>query len=316
MKIITLTLNPAIDVHCTAEHFEAGHENLAIITQKDIGGKGINISRALNISGIDNIAFVALENDGGEDFCRELDVCSVKYVPFYLKGSIRENITIHTSDAGETRLSFRGFCADNSLLEQMERKIEAVLSKNDILTFTGSLPPGICVSAAKGFLKRLRGLGVRIVVDCRSFSIDDILEIKPWLIKPNSEEIELYIGERARDFDGLLDAASGFHKEGIENVMISLGEKGAVLVCREGAFTATPPKIEAFSTIGAGDSSIAGFISAINREQNSPEALKTAVAYGTAACMKEGTQPPSLSDINEIYAGVEIKEIGYVPIRG
>ena len=73
MKIITITLNPAFDVHCSAEHFEACHENLATITEREAGGKGVNISRALAMNGVDNLALLAVGDANGADFCRELD---------------------------------------------------------------------------------------------------------------------------------------------------------------------------------------------------------------------------------------------------
>ena len=112
MKIITITLNPAFDVHCSAEHFEACHENLATITEREAGGKGVNISRALTMNGVDNLALLAVGDANGADFCRELDKDGMTYEAIELKGRIRENITIHTKDAPETRLSFTGFATD------------------------------------------------------------------------------------------------------------------------------------------------------------------------------------------------------------
>ena len=97
MKIITLTLNPAFDVHCSADHFEACHENLAVITEREAGGKGVNISRALSMNGVPNLALLAVGDENGADFCRELDKDAMTYDVIELKGRIRENITIHTA---------------------------------------------------------------------------------------------------------------------------------------------------------------------------------------------------------------------------
>ena len=299
MKIITITLNPAFDVHCSAEHFEACHENLATITEREAGGKGVNISRALTMNGVDNLALLAVGDANGADFCRELDKDGMTYEAIELEGRIRENITIHTKDAPETRLSFTGFATDESLLAKFEEKLLPMLESGDIVTFTGSVPSGISMAAVKGFIAKIKNTGAKVVIDSRSFKKDDLIETKPWLIKPN--EID--------SFESVMDGAMALYESGIENVMISLGSKGALLVCADGAFIAHPPKIKAISTIGAGDSSIGGFLAAAAAGKGSDEMIKTAVSFGSAACMSAGTRPPMPADVAKIYADVTVETL-------
>ena len=306
MKIITITLNPAFDVHCSAEHFEACHENLATITEREAGGKGVNISRALTMNGVDNLALLAVGDANGADFCRELDKDGMTYEAIELKGRIRENITIHTKDAPETRLSFTGFATDESLLEKFEEKLLPMLESGDLVTFTGSVPSGISMAAVKGFIANIKNTGAKVVIDSRSFKKDDLIETKPWLIKPNEEEIAVYLGREIDSFESVMDGAMALYESGIENVMISLGSKGALLVCADGAFIAHPPKIKAISTIGAGDSSIGGFLAAAAAGKRSDEMIKTAVSFGSAACMSAGTRPPVPADVAKIYADVTV----------
>ena len=309
MKLITLTLNPAFDVHCSAEHFEACHENLAVINEREAGGKGINISRALTVNGVDNLAILAVGDANGADFCRELDKDGMKYSLITVEGRIRENITIHTKDAPETRLSFTGFDTDNSLLGEFEAKLMPIISEGDIVTFTGRVPSGVDMDAVKTFLRKIEAKGARIVIDSRSFSKDDLVEMKPWLIKPNEEEIAVYLNREISSFDSVLDGARQLYSEGIQNVMISLGAEGALLVCKDGAIIARPPKIKALSTIGAGDSSIAGFIAAAAEGKEFAEMLRTAVSYGSAACMSAGTRPPMPNDVKSVYAQVKVETV-------
>ena len=309
MKIITITLNPAFDVHCSAEHFEACHENLATITEREAGGKGVNISRALTMNGVDNLALLAVGDANGADFCRELDKDGMTYEAIELKGRIRENITIHTKDAPETRLSFTGFATDESLLEKFEEKLLPMLESGDLVTFTGSVPSGISMTAVKGFIANIKNTGAKVVIDSRSFKKDDLIETKPWLIKPNEEEIAVYLGREIDSFESVMDGAMALYESGIENVMISLGSKGALLVCADGAFIAHPPKIKAISTIGAGDSSIGGFLAAAAAGKRSDEMIKTAVSFGSAACMSAGTRPPVPADVAKIYADVTVEKL-------
>ena len=307
MKIVTLTLNPAFDIHCHIDDFKAYHENLANITDREAGGKGVNISRALCVNEILNLALVVLGDENAESFKKSLDSDGMNYRAITVEGRIRENITIHTDNAPETRISFSGFDADISLLKKTEAVLSEVVEKGSCVTFTGRVPSGLTMTDVKAFLRSMQNKGVNLVIDSRSFSLDDLIEIKPWLIKPNQEEISEYLGRKIDSFEQAVSSAQELFYNGIENVMISLGEKGALLVCGEGTFTAIPPQIEIRSTIGAGDSSIAGFLSAAVNGLPASECIRTAVAYGTAACMTSGTKPPRSDDIEEILKLVTVK---------
>lgn len=307
MKIITLTLNPAFDIHCYAENFLPFHENLAEITDRQAGGKGVNISRALCVNGVQNLALVVLGEENADSFRKSLDGDKMTYREVTVKGRIRENITVHTNGADETRISFSGFDADASLLEKIEENLSDIDLADAFLTFTGRVPTGLSIAEVKAFLCRLKERGAKLVIDSRSFSLDDLIEMNPWLIKPNEEEISEYLGRKISSFSQVSAAACELCENGIENVMISLGEKGALLVCSDGIFEATPPDIKAVSTIGAGDSSIAGFLAASVRGLSYSDRLRTAVAYGTAACLTSGTNPPKPNDIEEILKLVTVK---------
>ncbi len=301
MKIITLTLNPAFDIHCHVPAFAPYHENLAKISAHEAGGKGVNISRALTYNGVENLAFVVLGDENGDSFKKRLEDDKMTYSALTVKGRIRENITLHTDNAPETRISFEGFETDEALLT---KTFDALMNEgvsDAIVTFTGRVPSGISMSAVKEFLQKLVDNGAKIVIDSRSFSLSDLIEVKPWLIKPNQEEISEYLGIEIEKFEDAINAARELHEKGITNVMISLGSQGALLVSDSGAYVAKPPKIEALSTIGAGDSSIGGFLAAAVSGEGSEGMLRRAVSYGTAACMTEGTRPPLRSDVEKIY---------------
>lgn len=309
MKIITLTLNPAFDIHCHIKSFAPYHENLAKITDREAGGKGVNISRALTVNGVENLAFVVLGDENGESFAKRLEADRMTYRALTVSGRIRENITIHEDEADETRISFEGFATDASLLSDILSALEREGLDGAFITFTGRVPAGIDMPSVKAFLKSLSEKGAKIIIDSKSFSLDDIIEVKPYLIKPNGEEISEYLGIEITDFSDVRIAAEELHNKGIENVMISLGDKGALLVSDSGAYIATPPRIDAISTIGAGDSSIAGFLAAAVKEKKGADSLRLAVAYGTAACLTEGTRPPRREDVNKIYEKVSTKKM-------
>lgn len=307
MKIYTITLNPAYDVHAYTEHFVPFHENLARICSREAGGKGLNISRALNAAKVPNTAVIVLGTDNCADYKQYLSEAGMDCLLFENAGRIRENLTLHCADASETRISFAGFRLDNDVLTQILETL--TVDDQTIITFTGRVPDGIGIGQVKAFLEELQGKGAKIVLDSRSFTLEDMYDVQPWLIKPNQEEISAFFGCAVESVRDAAAKAKEIAAHGIPNVMISLGQQGALLAAGGTVFHAIPPEIEAMSTIGAGDSTIAGFITAAIQNHSSVKCLQTAVAFGTAACLVEGSQPPQSHDIDRICQQVTIAAV-------
>ncbi|MBR5539366.1 MAG: hexose kinase [Clostridia bacterium] len=306
MKIITLTLNPAFDVHCYSNDFRPYHESIFDITSKDAGGKGVNISRALVSNNVENVAVVIVGRENGEEFCKALERDGLRVLPVWTDGRIRENITLHEDKNPETRISFNGFTCKAGILNEVEEKIGEV-DGDTVVAFTGSIAKGIATADVLALLGKLKSKGAKVIIDSRSVSLDELVAFKPWLIKPNEDEAEHYTGKKINSVLDAGEIANGIFQSGIENVMVSLGKDGAVLACSEGVFHAETPKIDAVSTIGAGDSTIAGFIDGASL--GIEDALKRACAYGTSACMREGTLPPKSEDVANIEKQIKVTKI-------
>ena len=305
MKVYTLTLNPAYDVHADCSALAVGKENFVSILRRDAGGKGINISRALQVGRQPYEALVVLGKENDDEFKKQLGLFGVNAVCLETAGRIRENLTIH-HDGMETRISFSGFAVDENMLALIAERIAG--DEETVLTFTGSLPKGVSKEAAKAFLKELKNRGVRIALDCRSFDLADIQEISPWLVKPNRQEASQWFGDEITSLEEAVKYARKLHDMGVENAFISMDAQGSVLVC-DRALKASVPCIVPVSTIGAGDSTIAGFLTAKGKGLSVEQCLSTAVAFGTAACLTEGTNPPSMRDIMGLLPEIEVAEI-------
>lgn len=141
MKVYTITLSPAYDVHASANSLVIHHENLAHVKSRDAGGKGVNISRALTYNGVENTAVVVLGRDNCADFKAALNADKMTYIVIENDGRIRENLTIHEEGENETRISFSGFSLDNNILSEVEKLLDA--DNDTIITFTGSVPEGV-----------------------------------------------------------------------------------------------------------------------------------------------------------------------------
>jgi 1-phosphofructokinase family hexose kinase len=267
----------------------------------------VNLSRALQSGGTQNTAVVVLGKDNCAEFKEELAHAGLQTILLEKPGRIRENLTLHCADQPETRISFSGFPVDDSLLEEVSALLDA--DRDTVVTFTGRVASGMSVDKAKAFLKDLQKKGAKIVLDSKSFSLEDIFEVQPWLIKPNQEEISEYLGCQINSIAQAIEKTKIFADHGVSNVMVSLGEQGALLLHSGKCYIATPPAIKAISTIGAGDSSLAGFIAAAQKDEDAAGCLKTAVTYGTAACLTPGTLPPQREDLERIYQQVHVKEV-------
>lgn len=309
MRAFTLTLNPAFDLHAKADSFVLHRESVADVTARDAGGKGVNISRALTAFGVENEAVVLLGRENGDGFAAMLDGYGLLHTDFYTDGSIRENITLHVAGEPETRLSFRGFTAQDSLLDEIEVALLAQIEPGDVVTFTGSVPQGFTHARVLTFLSRIKMRGAQLVIDSRSITREDLVALRPALIKPNEEEVAAYIGHPAATLADAVLGARTLAETGIGNVMISFGGEGALLVASGHTFLARPPRITPLSTVGAGDASIAGFLYAAGEGLPAIDCLRTAVAFGTAACLTEGTNPPKKEDVAKILPDVFVQEI-------
>lgn len=307
-SIITLTLNPAFDLHCSVHNFELRSECFAEMISVDAGGKGINVSRALKVNGTDSLSIVVVGAENAMEFCKALNRDNLHYEEIWAEGRIRQNLTLHEEGNNyETRISFDGFACDASILRKVKHRVE--VTENCVVTFTGSAPKGVSVEEIKELLKEFQSAGAKIVIDSRSFSYEDLIEMKPWLIKPNRVEATKYLGKPVQTVETAVEMATKFHENGVENAVVSLGGGGAVLVCDEGTYQANAPRSGVVSTIGAGDSLLAGFIHGDTKGFSIEDTLRLAVACGSAACLTEGTRPPEKAKIDEFFAQIQVEKL-------
>ena len=308
MNIITLTLNPAFDLHCYAEAFLPYHENVFDVTARDAGGKGINVSRALTKNDVENLAVAVVGKENGAEFLRSLENEGLKTAAVFMDGRIRENITLHEKSKPETRISFSGFSMSEGALSEVRRAMGEI-REGSIVVFAGSAPKGISEAALVAFLEALKAEGASLVIDSRSLSPLALASLRPLLIKPNKDEAEKMLNVKVGDFADAVAAANALRAKGIENVLLSLGGEGAILSSASGCYFTTAPKVEVLSTIGAGDSTLAGFLAAKAEGCADADCLARAVAFGSAACMLEGTAAPLFEDIKTLLGKIVVKKL-------
>jgi 1-phosphofructokinase len=308
--IVTVTPNPSIDRTVTLPGaLVRGAVHRVGEVRVEPGGKGVNVARALTLAGLDVVAVLPVgESDPILAGLRAIGV-EVHAVP--IAAAVRTNLAITEPDGTTTKLNEPGAVIE---ADDFAALAAAVIERGRSarwVVLSGSLPPGLNDSWYADMVAALRPYGCKVAVDTSDRPLTALAagldRAAPDLIKPNSEELAGLAGVSARDLESavsrgdagpVVTAARPLIDRGVGSVLATLGAAGAVLVDADGAWLATPPTITPRSTVGAGDSSLAGYLRADAEGAAAPARLQMAVAYGSGAAALPGTALPSPGEIN------------------
>ena len=298
--IVTVTANPSFDrTIALSGRLERGGVARADAILEQAGGKGVNISRAATAAGIETVAvFPALAES---PFTRELEEHAIACRPVRPTGPIRVNLTITEPDGTTTKINGAGAPADPELLDRLRLTVTELASDAAWVVLAGSLPPSAPQAWYADLAAALTGTPARVAVDTSEGPLLDLADrlgsARPDVLKPNADELALLTGDDAAAIEAdPLAAASSARRlvdAGAAAVLLTLGGAGAVLVTQEGAWRAGAPPVTVVSTVGAGDSSLFGYLLGDLRGVGPAERLRLAVAYGSAAAGLPGTTIPA-----------------------
>lgn len=282
--IYTVTCNPALDCAVQLNGLAVGGLNRTAGATLTPGGKGINVSRVLVALGEDTKAHGIIAGSNGamlNDALLNMDVltCFVR-LP---EGQTRINVKLYGEQ--ETELNAPGPMVSEVAMEELIHHLSR-LDKDDLVCLCGSLPPGMPADSYARMLKAAEG--VRAIVDTTGEALLCALREKPWLVKPNRDELAALVGKVLPTLGDVIEAAQWLREQGAENVLVSLGKDGALL-CAEGKRLYQPaPDGKVIGTVGAGDSLVAGFAAGWQRYGDMAQALRLGVACGSATACSEG----------------------------
>ncbi|MBD8869091.1 1-phosphofructokinase family hexose kinase [Nocardioides donggukensis] len=297
--IVTLTPNPSIDTTVALDGpLDRGAVQRTRELSSQAGGKGVNISRAAQSAGLPTTAVFPADPD--DPFVHDLHAAGLPCRPEPVHGHVRVNLTITEPDGTTTKLNSPGNVADADLLARLESALLHEAGTGDWVVLAGSLPPGAPDDWYARLVSALRGTTARVAVDTSEEPLKALAAalpgIAPDLLKPNAEELASLTGHLADELEAdpaaTARAATQLVGRGVGAVLATLGSEGAVLATAEGAWHAVPPPTTVLSTVGAGDSSLFGYL--WGESQGLPPAgrLRYAVAYGSAAAALPGTTIP------------------------
>ena len=284
--IYTLTINPSIDYVMEMDELKPGKMNRSKSTYMLPGGKGINVSTVLKRLGMENVAVLPIAGFSGEKLLEMISKENLSYDAFRLQeGDTRINVKVLGKN--ETELNAEGPSLTEEERELFIEKFEC-LTEGDYLVLSGSVPKALGGQFYAAIMKKLHQRGVKIVVDTIGDNFVNALENKPFLVKPNKEELENLFAVKADTDEELLELAKKVQTMGAENVLVSLGDKGAFLVTKDNnVLQKNAPKGQAVNTVGAGDSMVAGFLAGYLKTGDMETALKWGIAAGSASAFSK-----------------------------
>lgn len=305
--IVTLTANPSIDVTLDVPTFAIDEVNRATDTRKDPAGKGINVARALTKNSVAAVAVFPADAVQGSWLNARLAEISVSTVTSPIADEIRQNITIVDAQGHTTKINEAGPLVSEHERALLTAEIESVLdTKPTWLVMGGSLPRGLDGSYYVELAERAHAHGVRVAIDTSGSALRAVAQAGVAdLLKPNHEELEELAGRALPTVGDVTDYARSILRNDEAAVLVSLGEHGALLVTTTHSVWANHAPVEADSTVGAGDSSLAGYLSAdlaartnfLDASDALTQKVSTAVAWGAATVQLPGTTVPGPHDI-------------------
>lgn len=281
--IYTVTCNPALDCAVQLNGLTVGALNRTAGATLVAGGKGVNVSRVLGALGERNVALGFVAGNNGVLLESALEQMGVETAFIRLpEGQTRINVKLYGEQ--ETELNAPGPAVSH---QQAEGLLCALgrLEEDDLLCLCGSLPPGM---GADSYARMLKAAGVRAIVDTSGEALLCALNEKPWLVKPNRDELAALVGRALPTLADVIAAVEWLREKGAQNVLVSMGKDGALLCADEKRMYQPAPQGEVVGTVGAGDSLVAGFAAGWQRYGDRAQALRLGVACGSATACAEG----------------------------
>ena len=296
--IYTVTFNPSLDYIVSVEDFKLGITNRTSSELMLPGGKGINVSTVLGNLGIENTALGFAAGFTGEEIIRQVEHMGIRsdfiMVP---DGISRINLKLKSIDG--TEINGCGPEISEAAVAELMEKLE-VLGEEDVLVLAGSIPSSMPDDIYRRILKRLQGRGVTAVVDATKDLLLNVLEYRPFLVKPNNHELGEIFQVELWDRKSVVSYARKLQEMGAQNVLVSMAGEGAVLAAQDGTVYETPaPEGTLVNGVGAGDSMEAGFLAGWMEKQDFRHAFYMGVSAGSASAFSE--RLATREEIKHIY---------------
>lgn len=308
--ITTLTLNPCIDRTVAVNGFTYGGTNHVNHSRCDVSGKGINVSIALKNLGETTCCLGFNYEDDSSLLTDFLNQRQIAHDFLTVTGQLRTNIKIFDQKTSVmSELNEPGSHVKQESVDRLMEKAEEYLPKTELLVLDGSVPPGVPKDIYGSLTERAARYGVRTVIDAYGSLLLEGIKARPYLIKPNKDELEEAFGEKIATGADALRVSRRIIAEGVTLVCVSLGKEGALMVSKDKAYFSPGADIAVKGVQGAGDSLVAGMCFAAVHNMPYAEMLRHGVAVAHGSLMQEGTQMCTLESFRQMLPRITVQEM-------
>ena len=307
--IYTVTLNPAVDKELVVPAIEMDTVLRSQEINVDYGGKGFNVSRMLHALGGSSVALGFAGGHNGELLRDGLESLGIDSDFVWVDGETRTNVSIVTAvPTHYIKVNEPGPVISLEARRALKEKVRTLVQTGDWWVLAGSLPPGVPPTIYADLIHDIQGTGAYVVLDTSGEALRWGYSAQPFLAKPNDVELQQLTGFPVDSPAEIARAAKAMQDSGIDNVVVSLGKDGAVLVDGQSLWQAASPIIEERNPIGAGDSMVGGLVYGLSEGLSVAEALRWGIACGAATASLSGTAVGSRQLVEELLPQVELTE--------
>lgn len=305
-RIATITLNPAYDLLGFCPKVELGDVNLVQTNALLPAGKGINVAKVLSDLDVKLTLGGFLGKENRDGFNLLFNSLNVEDKFQTVEGRTRINVKLTEENSEVTDLNFSGFTITEQDWQSFVTDSLEWLKDFDMIAISGSLPAGVSLDKFTKWMEQIKTICPKVVFDSSRDALVAGLKAKPWLIKPNDKELEMFVGRKLSTLAEIKVAAMELIDEGIENVVISLGSKGALWVTKHEAWLAKPPKCQVVSTVGAGDSMVGGLMYGLMTNQTIKDTLVFASSVAALSVGQAGVGIADRQAVTNMLDKIEI----------
>lgn len=308
--IVTVTMNPAVDKTVEVDTLQCGELNRLENVISDAGGKGINVSKTISALGGLSLATGFIGGSSGMGIERVLDTMDINCDFVHINGQTRTNLKVVEKSGRVTELNEPGPEIKPEDMQNLVDKLESHAKEDTLFVFAGSVPNSVDKSIYKTLIEKVKAKGSKVFLDADGQLFTEALKAQPNIIKPNRFELEtLYKLDHKASENELIDMGKKLLDSGIELVAISLGKEGALFLTKDRVVKCDALKVEAHSTVGAGDAMVAALAYSINNNMDFDYCIKLGIATSAGAVTTKGTKPPTLELVEKLKQQVVIQNL-------
>lgn len=308
--IITVCLNPALDKTISVDCLSVGGVNRIAASRLDPGGKAINVSKIVRILGGETLAIGVIGGESGAYIRSRMDAMGIPHDFVEVEAPTRTNYKIADRVLHQiTECNEIGSPVSEETLREVWERISRAVKPGDAVVFAGKNPPGMANDRLAQWISALKSRGVFTALDTVGEPMRLGIQAHPDVIKPNQSELSELFGEPLHYIRDIFVASRQIVQQGVESVVVSLGSEGALFVTHDEILRGYGLNVPVGSTVGSGDAMLAAVVYYLQQGCSWTETARRSIATSAANVMQDGTQPPTLSQIEELVDRVQIEKM-------